>query len=69
MFAKRRVKSDNISMSIFINILTYYIINIYIIISFIVSPIFVTINSYIIAPIYVMSIGFKISKLIFITAH
>ena len=56
--AKRRVKPDNISMSIFINIFTYFIIHIYSIINSIVSLIFVTSVSYIIAPIYVMSISF-----------
>ena len=45
-------------MPIFIKIFTYFIIHIYIIISSIVSPIFVIINSYIIAPINVMFIGF-----------
>ena len=43
-FAKRRVKPNDISLSIFINIFTYFIIHIYTIISSIVS--------YIIAPIF-----------------
>ena len=59
-----RVKPDYISLAIFINILTYFIIQIYIIISSVVSPISVTIISYIIAPIYGMSIDFFLCKFI-----
>ena len=57
-FAKSRVKPDNISTSVFINIFAYFIhIYIIIMISSIVS-IFGTIVSYIIAPIFVISVGF-----------
>ena len=39
------VKPDNISMSVFINIFTYFITHVYIIISSFVLPIFVNIMS------------------------
>ena len=67
-FTKNGVKPDNISTSIFINIFTYFIIHIYIIISSIGSSIFLTIISNTIVPVYVISIGFQIIKFIFITA-
>ena len=57
-FAKRRVKLHYISTSILKKYFVYFIIHIYIIISSIVSPIFVILISYIIAPIYVMSVYF-----------
>ena len=53
-------------MPVFILKIIYFIICIYIK-SSTVSPIIVTFISYIIAPFYVMFIGIKISKFIFIT--
>ena len=45
-------------MSIFINIFTYFIIQIYIIMSSIVSPILVNIVSYFMTPFFLVFIGF-----------
>ena len=56
------VKPDNISMTIFINIFTYFIIYIYIISSIVSSIIFPPIIFNIFAPIYVISIYLEVIR-------